>query len=295
VTDNEGFDLGATVDDEAFRRGVDERARRVEEASRERRRRLGLRSEREREDAAVTLEHFEELQNDDTWATLNRRFVDVASEGRMPTFFPPPSFERRPTSKENDDLGPDADATEPPPMKGLLHGRVGGRLQLPKSDDDDDATHVVTIPRGLAVIDGQLHVLYDCKLRLPLYWADTHRRDADGDLVLKTIGVEQWRGKSRLRDPLADPAVFQRIVARCSSGTLATCYAASVGERKTKGKIKKTALAPHDGHDDDDDDDAEKHDEANPEQPPADPLQPATLKADLHPILLAPDSSDEDE
>ena len=299
--DTAGFSVVETESlDDDFRRRVLETKEKLRDDRRDRRRHFGEEFSRlssddddascdscdssESSDFGLHLEHLEEVENDATWETLNRRFVDVAAEKRMPTFFPTrkKAPRRRVSLSEEMDLGIDAAAVDPPPMKAVMHGRLR-QVTVAKR-------HVLTIPRAVAVVKGDLHVLYDCTLRLPRYWADIDTKGTIvSDKVLsKTTGLKQYR-KTRHDDPIANPAVLDRITARCSKATLAACYAASQ-PRPPQSTEENTAPSKTP--------DREEDIEIEDIEIAADiaTLRPAALTADLTPILLALDSSsDEDD
>ena len=213
------------IEDDAFRQRITASVQKIDERRMVQRRERGL--PEPDQDQAEILEQFEQLEDDTTYATLNRRFVDVATEGRMPTFFPPRNRRR----DDDDDLGVDAETTDPPAVKALLHGRL-------RHVTVKDNVHILCISRAIAVIHGQLAVLFDSKLRLPFYWADDDPRSLNprrgrsrgaSKVIHQTTGAKQWRGGHRdLDDPLADRAIRNRIIARCSSGCLAACFANGV-------------------------------------------------------------------
>mmetsp|Transcript_3199 Transcript_3199/g.9804 ORF Transcript_3199/g.9804 Transcript_3199/m.9804 type:complete len:120 (-) Transcript_3199:100-459(-) len=113
------------------------------------------------------------------------------------------------------------------------------------------------------------------------------------ETITRATGAKQAR-KLRLDDPLAHPGILRTIVARCSSPSLAASYGRAserASERASSSSSSSVRNLPtpassdrhHDRGDLDDDDVGGRS------------LQPATLKADLYPILMADSSDDDDE
>ncbi|KAJ8600948.1 hypothetical protein CTAYLR_005084 [Chrysophaeum taylorii] len=113
---------------------------------------------------------------------LARVFAVQAAERRSPAFFGrstitiPDRIKRvvldnreEPLFDDDVDLGPDADVLDPPAgIEAILHGRFR-RAGLARGKQE----HIILVPRALAVAGGRLHVLYNCRITLPLCWLDS--------------------------------------------------------------------------------------------------------------------------
>ena len=65
------------------------------------------------------------------------------------------------------DLGPDSDVCDVARPESIIHGRFSRLCPSNASEK-----HFLVIPRALAVCQGELHLLYNCRTNLPFYWAD---------------------------------------------------------------------------------------------------------------------------
>uniref|UniRef100_A0A7S3K3Z3 Uncharacterized protein n=1 Tax=Aureoumbra lagunensis TaxID=44058 RepID=A0A7S3K3Z3_9STRA len=176
-----------------------------------------------------------------------KSFVEEAIQFRAPTFFAGGHSRRYHSQSENDDEL--FALVKPTNAESYFHGRI-------KCYSARGNNHVIQISRAVAVLNGRIHIMYDCLIRLPYYFGDEIIQSKQSHIFSQRLSSIAAKGKENSARTVIAKLIdlsFNQVAAtilKCDTSSSSTQLDAQ--RHTTTDAIKEALLNSYSSDEDDD-------------------------------------------